>query len=341
MPLADLRTRARKDPLGVTLYNQLLSNTAWLSSDLASEHRVADGLHNAPEIPMVCGTVVWDGSDYSIEGGENGTATIELDGAQADYNPAVGTVKILTTGLTFGATSPTLKDQIAVEVASSSETGLTAPVVAGYEIGTGTDTGYIFVYLQTGDTGTGAWTPEDGNFDIRIYSTPTLAGAPLDAGTPALRGQGLFASKWNKLVTTMAQLYTRYSNFHDVSTGAHNVLTIPKTEGVIICQGTTYSVDSGSNIASVTRLAKGHIQVNLTTTLVDYLQVFPEAYNLAFYAGQATLICCPRSTHAAASGTIEFFIYKFDYYGTPIIGLGPYSWALVDSSFAFSAHGDE
>ncbi len=333
MPLADLRSRVRKDPLGVTLYNQLLSNTSWLSNFLAAEHQLDNGLHNAAEIPMVAASFHWTGATYTLEGGENGTATIAFDS-----NPAVGTVKLLTTGLTFADPGAAIKDQIAVEVRSSSETGLTAPVVAGYEIGSGADTGYIFVYLQTGDATTGVWTAEDGNFDIRIFSTPLASGTALDLGTPSLRGQGLFASRWNNLVAGLGAIYGRYNLFHNVSTGAHDVRTVPKAEGLIICQGTSYSVDSGSNVASVTRTAKGHLQVTFTNALTTSLQVFPEVYEASFSATQATLICSPRSTHLSA--TVDFYIYNFGDYGSHV-GPPPYpwSWQLVDASFAFSVHG--
>lgn len=337
MPLADLRSRARKDPLGVTLYNQMLSNLRWQWNAFTNEHRVSDGLHNAGEIPMCVAGVVWDGADYSIEGGENGTADVQLDGTQADYNPTAGTVVLTCTGLTFGDPLVPTPPQIAVIVSSGSETGQTQPMVTAVELDVALGT--VTVYLATSTLPANGWSPEDGNFYVALYSVPLVRGALPDLGTPSLRGQGLWASRWNKLVGGLASLYGKFNLYHDASTGEHDVRTVAKAEALVIWDGATYSVDanSGTNIASVTRIGAGIIEVAFTSALVAPLQVFPELYVIGS-RGSTSSICAPRSL--AVGATVQVFIYDYGDYGSHA-GPPPYlpQWKAVDKSFTLSVHG--
>ncbi len=331
MPLADLRARIRKDPLGVTLRNQLLANTAWLAGAWGQEHRLSDGAHNAAEIPMLTGRARWNGAAYVTEGFESSIGTLA-----AISTPATGTVKLDFTGLTFApATLGTSKNQVAVIVSSSSETGLTQPVLAHADIDTLQNT--VYVYLQT--FAAGAWAAENANVDVAVYSVPIVPGQPLDLGAPALRGQGLFTSQWNKLVTGMTSVYARYKAFHDAVTGEHNSPHVAKAEGLIISN----ALDTGTNIATVTHLATGVYTVQYAKPLSTPTRVFPQ---LAMDTADPTvgrlvsnrIIVCPRSTQTSASAT--FLIWSFGDFGSHAgPGPYPYSWQLGDADFCFSAHG--
>lgn len=204
---------ARKDPLGPVRLNQLDSNTRW-ADDLQRVEHLANGEHNALEVPWVLGHVEGT-TGYLFDTGYGG-GTIA--------NPATGafTVNVASGVLTLPAAS--VIANVAQNAIESKPHLITWEGVSDTSI-------KVRIRELSSALGAGnAWADVNRNFDIAIHAPAQSPEASLlNAFSPKVRRNFLTeaATDWNALAQNTAIAWNA-ARLEHTAAGAHRVNRIAK-----------------------------------------------------------------------------------------------------------------
>lgn len=305
---------ARKDPLGPVRVNQLDSNTRW-ADDLQRVEHLANGEHNALEIPWVLGHV--DGTTGYLFDTTFGGGTIA--------NPATGafTVNVASGVLTLPAASV---------IANVSDSAIESkPHTITWE---GVSDTSIKVRIRELSSALGAgntWADVNRNFDIAIHAPAQSPEASLlNAFTPKVRRNFLTeaATDWNALAKNTALAWNAARLEHDAD-GAHNLNRIAKAVWWgRPSAGPSFSTILETGIKNLTYVGTGIVELVTDATWAsanNHVAVFCEAQPAS---GSELVIVNARCFKAT-----RIRLYTYVFAGT--------NWTRADRSLFCAVFGQE
>lgn len=260
---------ARKDPLGPVRLNQLDSNTRW-ADDLQRVEHLANGEHNALEVPWVLGHVEGT-TGYLFDTGYGG-GTIA--------NPATGafTVNVASGVLTLPAASV---------IANVAQNAIESkPHLITWE---GVSDTSIKVRIRELSSALGAgnsWADVNRNFDIAIHAPAQSPEASLlNAFNPKVRRGFLTeaATDWNALAQNTALVWNAARLEHDAD-GAHNLNRIAKAVWWgRPSAGPSFTTTLKQGIKALTYVSTGVVEVqtdatfSATTAMACFVEAQPSS----------------------------------------------------------------
>lgn len=319
-PYVKIATKIRKDPLGAPTLNQLQLNAVALDELQRVEH-LADGQHNALEIPWVLGHL----DDASPP---TGYLLNTAYGGGTLARPATGryTCSVVAGVIGTGADG-TLRYSALANVADSAIES--RPHTVTVEAVSATSFQYRIrqgPLVSAGDT----WADANVDFDLAIHSfqkTGVVSG--LFSSAEKRRRQTLTEADtdWNALVRNQGIL-RKASLLEHTTAGEHSVNRIAKAVAwVDYSAGYTLAAEQG--VASVSGVSTGVVEVamdaNFTST--NNMACFPEAQPSTT---EELLVINGRGFNTGAgTSAFRFYIYRFD--GT--------DWVRADRTFFVSMFG--
>ena len=314
--------RVRKTPLGPATLNQLHLNARALDELLRAEH-LADGQHNALEVPWVLGHVA-DGATPT------GSLFDTTYGGGTLARPATGeyTISVVAGVVGTDPLSRALYSAMANVAGSAIEskphTITVEPVSAtSFKV----RTRWLTSAIGAGDT----WADTNVNFDFGLHAAQRAADpSALLPYTEKRRNDFLTeaATDWSALVQNQGAVRAAASLEHS-SAGKHTANRIARAMGWFRWSGAAYSVLSDSDgISSVSRISTGVVEVTMVDSffLTSLMACFPEVQPST---PDELVIINGRGFSSGAGSTFRFYLYAFD--GT--------NWARADRSFAASFFG--